>query len=410
MRIELGPPRYNGPARKTNNEFETGLPFQHSGFRTQVQGLMGIILQDNVRIREFRPDDLAVVAALFRRIFRNGEKCNLATLQSYLGEVFFEHPWRDPELASRVSLSADGMVNGFIGVLPLRMIYRGAEIRAALASSLMVDNPRQDPLAGARLLRSFITGPQDLSLGETSGAQVQRMWQRLGGSTVPTYSMDWERVLRPAQFCVATLKQRSWMAGWLRPVGFAADTLLSASKRRHFRIEPIDARIERSDINANELVALVRQFSARYELKPAWDDASLRWFLTHAARKEPFGDLIGRVVYGKNRTPVGCYLYYGRPGGIALVLQIFSGQEHANLVIKSLLADVNDLGCVAVRGRSQPDLLDALLQNECVFKRAPSVTVHSRNAGLLAAIRAGDALVTGLAGESWARLTHGQFA
>ena len=38
MRIELGPPRYNEPARKTDNEFEAGLPFQHSGFRTQVQG------------------------------------------------------------------------------------------------------------------------------------------------------------------------------------------------------------------------------------------------------------------------------------------------------------------------------------------------------------------------------------
>ena len=370
---------------------------------------MGITLEGNVRIREFRPDDLAVVAALFRRIFRNNEKCDLATLQSYLGDLFFEHPWRDPELTSRVSVSADGMVNGFIGVLPLQMTYRGAAIRAALASSLMVDNPRQDPLAGARLLRSFITGPQDLSLGETSGPQVQRMWQRLGGSTVPTYSMDWERVLRPAQFGIAMLKERSWMAGWLRPVGLAVDTLLRVGKRRRFRVEPLDARIERADINANELVALVRQFSARYELRPAWDDASLRWFLTHAARKEPFGDLIGRIVCGKNRAPLGCYLYYGRPGGIALVLQIFSGRGDADTVIKGLLADVNDLGCVVVRGRSQPDLHDALLQNGCIFKRAPSVTMHSRNAGLLAAIRAGDALVTGLAGESWARLTHGQF-
>jgi len=99
-----------------------------------------------------------------------------------------------------------------------------------------------------------------------------------------------------------------------------------------------------------------------------WDDASLRWFLTHAARKEPFGDLIGRVVRGKNRTPLGCYLYYGRPGGIALVLQILSEQEHADTIVKCLLADVNDLGCVAVRGRSQPDLLDALLQNGCIFR------------------------------------------
>jgi len=33
--------------------------------------------------------------------------------------------------------------------------------------------------------------------------------------------------------------------------------------------------------------------------------------------------------------------------------------------------------------------------------------MHSKNAELLAAIRAGDALVTGLAGETWARLITG---
>ncbi len=371
---------------------------------------MSITLKSNARIRECRPDDLGVVAALFRRILRDGEQCNLAALESYLRDLFFEHPWHDPELTSRVSVSDDGMVNGFIGVLPVRMIYRGTQVRAALASSLMVDNPQQNPLAGARLLRSFITGPQDLSLAETSDSVVQRMWQRLGGGAAPAYSMDWMRILRPAQFGVAMLKAPSWMESLLRPVGFVVDGLLGACKWRRFRTERIDARIERADIDANELIALVRQFAARYELRPAWDDASLRWFLTHAARKEPYGDLVGRVVRGKSRTPCGCYLYYGRPGGIAWVLQIFSGQENSDTVVKGLLADVNDRGCAAVRGRVQPDLLDALLQNGCIFKHVGSLTMHSRNAELVAAIRAGDALVTGLAGESWTRLIRGQFA
>ena len=370
---------------------------------------MSITLKSNTRIRECTPDDLGVVAALFQRILRPGERCNLATLESYLRNLFFEHTWRDPELPSRVSVTADGTVNGFIGVLPLRMTYRGAEIRAALASSLMVDHPQHNPLAGARLLRSFINGSQDLSLGETSDSVVQRMWRRLGGVVAPAYSMDWMRILRPAQFGVAMLKAPSWMESLLRPVGFAVDGLSGARKWSRFRIEPIDARIARADIDTNELIALVRQFAARYELRPAWDEASLRWFLTQAVRKEPFDDLIGRVVYGKNRTPLGCYLYYGRPGGVAWVLQIFSGRENSDTVVKGLLADVNDSGCAAVRGRVQPDLLDALPQNGCIFKHVGSLTMHSRNAELLAAIRAGDALVTGLAGESWTRLIRGIF-
>jgi len=370
---------------------------------------MGVTLTSNARIRECRPDDLPVVAALFQRILRHGEKCNLATLESYLRDLFFEHPWQDPELTSRVRVSADGVVNGFVGVMPLSMTYRGAGIRAALIGSLMVDHPQQDPLAGARLLRSVLAGPQDLSLSESANSLAQRMWQRLGGSAAPAYSMDWARVLRPAQFGIVMLKAPAWLAGVLRPVGFTADTLLGAAKSRRFRLEPIDPRIERADISANELVALIRRFAARYELTPAWNDASLRWFLTHAARKDPFGELISRVVRARNGTPLGCYLYYGQPGGMAIVLQIFSGPENADTVVKSLLADVNDRGCAAVRGRSQPDLLYALLLNGCIFKHVASLTMHSRNAELLDAIRAGNALVTGLAGESWARLIHGQF-
>lgn len=397
--------RHARPAKK----FETGRGCQQTGVRTRLQVLMGVTVKSNARIRECRPDDLAIVSALFQRILRNGEKCNLATLEAYLRDLYFKHPWQDPELPSRVSVSADGRVNGFVGVLPLRMNYRGTRVRAALVGSLMVDNPQQDPLAGARLIRSSFAGPQDLSLSESANPLAQRMWQRLGGSIAPAYSMDWARVLRPAQFGVAMLKPPAWLAGLLRPLGFAADTLSGAAKSRRFRIGPLDPRIERAAIGTNESIALIRQFAARYELAPAWDDASLRWFLTHAARKDPFGELISRVVRARNGTPLGCYLYYGQPGGMAIVLQIFSEPKNADTVVKCLLADANERGCAAVRGRVQPDLLDALQQNGCIFKHVASLTIHARNAELLDAIRAGNALATGLAGETWTRLIHGKF-
>lgn len=362
------------------------------------------------RIRECNPDDLAVAAALFSRVLRKGENCNLVTLESYLRGLFFEHPWRDPQLMPRVSVSATGAVTGFLGVLPLRMTHRGKAIRAALASALMVDNPQQDPLAGARLLRSFLGGPQDLSLSEHSNALTTRMWLRLGGSTAAAYGMDWVRILRPAQAGIALAKAPPWLARLSRPVGFAVDTLLGTGQWRPFRLEQEDARTTRAAVDTGQMAALAAQFAAGYELAPAWNETSLRWFLEHAERKEAFGSLTGRVVTGRNAAPIGCYLYYGRPGGMAFVLQIFSAPGNAAAVVKSLLADAHDLGCSAVRGRSQPDLLDALLQSGCVFKQGMSLTVHSRHEPLLAAIHAGDALVTGLAGETWSRMNGGQFA
>jgi len=361
-------------------------------------------------IRECAADDLAVVAALFSRVLRKGEKCNLGALESYLKGLFFEHPWRDPQLMSRVSVSATGAVTGFLGVLPLRMTHRGKAIRAALASALVVDNPQQDPVAGARLLRAFLGGPQDLSLSEHSNPLATRMWLRLGGGTVAAYGMDWVRILRPAQAGIALAKAPPWLASLSRPVGFAVDALLGTDKWRPFRLEPGGAGITRAALDTRQMAALAAQFAARYELAPAWDEPSLRWFLEHAARKEAFGSLAGRVVTGRSAAPMGCYLYYGRPGGVAFVLQIFSAPGSAAAVVKSLLADAHGLGCSAVRGRSQPDLLDALLQSGCIFKQGTSLTVHSRNERLLAAIHAGNALVTGFAGETWSRMNHGQFA
>jgi hypothetical protein len=65
---------------------------------------------------------------------------------------------------------------------------------------------------------------------------------------------------------------------------------------------------------------------------------------------------------------------------------------------------------VAVRGRSQPHLLDALLRRRCVMLHRASTMVLTSDPELLQAVRAGDALLTGLAGESWSRLIGGTFA
>src|SRR5256885_632572 len=114
---------------------------------------------------EIRPclaEDIPAVADLFQKTFRNARLPAPAVLRSVLRELFFEHPWRDPELPSRVS-EADGKVIGFIGLLPVHMTFRGRKLRAAVPSSIMVDEPEKHPLAGAKLVRAFLNGPQDLS-------------------------------------------------------------------------------------------------------------------------------------------------------------------------------------------------------------------------------------------------------
>jgi hypothetical protein len=51
-----------------------------------------------------------------------------------------------------------------------------------------------------------------------------------------------------------------------------------------------------------------------------------------------------------------------------------------------------------------PGLSEALLTRRCLFFHKSSTVYRTADAEVSAALRSGDALVTGLAGESWIRL------
>ena len=142
-------------------------------------------------IRTCTADDIPAVARMFHKAFRGAAAAAPPSLESYLRELFLEHPWRDTELTSRVYVDPEGRVGGFIGVLPMQMSFRGRPVRAALASSLVVDDPARYPMAGPRLMRSYLTGPQELCVSETSNPVAQRMWEAAGGRSVADYSMEW---------------------------------------------------------------------------------------------------------------------------------------------------------------------------------------------------------------------------
>lgn len=361
-------------------------------------------------IRKCEPDDLPVVAGLFQRILRQGERCNVPDLASYLKELFFKHPWQDPDLASLVSTSPNGAVNGFIGVLPVQMVYRGMPVRAALATSLMVDKSHNDGLIGVRLLRRFLDGPQELSVTDTANQLSRRLWECLGGSLSSQYSMEWFRILRPAEGALALALEHRPRAAPLHAITRMIDSLWTLSKRRPFKIEANDPSIRYVNLDIGEAIKLIPSFAEDYELRPTWSEDQLRWFLRHAACKERHGPLVARRVVAPNGTTFGCYYYYGRPGDVAFVLQILCRRQHADMVFKALLSDVYGLGCTVVKGHSQPEMLAAMLQNRCIFRRGPAVMAQSRSAEISSSIRAGSAWITGLAGESWSRLIGGQFA
>lgn len=360
------------------------------------------------QIRACTPEDMPRVADLFQAIFRGSSGPAPASLQQYLLELFFEAPWHDPELPSLVYIAPDGAVGGFVGVIPLRMSFRGKPIRVALASSVMVEKPKDNPLAGARLLRAFMNGPQDLSFSDDANPVSVAMWKKLGAQSVPLESLDWLRVLRPAGFALSIVGDRIPLLKLAHPVCVAIDRMATRVAGNRFRLKTQGtARSIDVDLNDDSLTEHLREFAAAYSLRPTWDTDSLRWILNHAAENRRHGSLVCRAVYGKAEPPLGCYLYYGRPHGVAHVLQVMASPDAAGIVLDSLLEHAQQNRCVAVRGRAHSRYIDGLFSRDCIFFNRGSVVVHSRNADVIGAARSGDALMTGLAGEAWTRIAGG---
>lgn len=360
-------------------------------------------------IRTCRREDVPVVADLFMRVLLKQKRPASPALASYFEQLVFDGEG-DSELRSRVFVDAGGRVRGYIGILPQRMLLRGKPVQAAAAGSLMVDGPKEHPTAGARLLRTFLSGPQDLSFSETANDISQRMWMKAGGERLPATSLDWVRVLRPAGFAVWLAVKSFRMASWLRPIAAGTDRILDGCASNPFQLGSERTSYSDAEVGNEELIGLIPALCAGYALHPAWEAPRLQLLLSHAERKERYGTLFRRVVYGRGGRPGGCYLYYGRPGGMAWVLQVLALPEAEGDTLDSLIRHAADLGCVGVRGRVQPELLDGLIARRCVLFHVSATMVHARNKDLLAEIRPSRSLLTGLAGEGWTRLIGGEFA
>jgi hypothetical protein len=132
--------------------------------------------------------------------------------------------------------------------------------------------------------------------------------------------------------------------------------------------------------------------------------------LENAARKSRYGTFVARAVTVRGGTPIGAFLYHVERGRIAHVLQVVALPGQAGTVLDRLFLHAEEMGAVAVRGRSQPFLLDALLTRNCFHVHRASSLVHARDESLIEPFLSGRAFFNGLAGDSWTRLVGDDFA
>ncbi|WP_246730114.1 hypothetical protein [Nitratireductor mangrovi] len=358
-------------------------------------------------------DDVPEVARLFQSILRKTRAPVTSDLEAYLGRIFLDSPDRDPEINSFVHLRHDGKPDGFVGVLPLPMLVDNRHVRGALCGTLMVDNHAGNPFAGARLMRAFLGGPQDISLTETANDISTTMWRKLRATVLPDHSLEWLRIIRPAGFAAEMVGTAFAPLRLLRPLARPLDAVMrrrgGGPQWSHLPVEAPEGTLESSEVDDDETADLFTTFTVGYAARPSWRPDSLSRMIRESRRKAAWGTMVRRKVVARGGRPVGLFLYYGDAGRIGRVVQILFAPGQAGAVIDSMLADAAGRGLVALRGRTMPALLEAMLGRRFAFVHASSSIVHARDRQLLEPFLAGKAFFNGFAGESWSRLIGDRF-
>jgi hypothetical protein len=363
-------------------------------------------------VRPFTKNDIPQVVKLFQKVFfNNGQTApSSSNLEAYFEETFFHSPWTErgteeraeEEIPSLVYETGDGFIIGFIGIIPRRMLLHGRPIRAATSMHFMVEPGGRSTLAGVQLLKTFFSGPQDLSLTDSAGAVGRKIWEGLGGDTALSYSINWTRLLRPSRYVLRLLARKNRLlrlfAVALRPLCPIVDAMASRALPHRFG-KPV-APLQATDLDQETLLAGITQLPSGYAVRPDYNPDSLFWLLAKADQLARPGELRKIALHNADGELVGWYLYELSADGFGEVLQIVGRRKSFGEVLNHLFYHGWRNGAIALSGRLDPKFAQEFSDKNCFFNcGGPWTLTHSKNPEILQAIYQGDLFLTRLEGE-----------
>ncbi|MBB4193033.1 hypothetical protein GGE45_001618 [Rhizobium aethiopicum] len=363
-------------------------------------------------VRPLEAADIDQVAALYLETFLRRGKSPSLDLITCLENFYLSGPTVDRQIPSLVHVNDKGAISGFVGVNVVPMKFSENRLRAAFGGTLMVRDREQDPMAGARLLKTFLSGPQDLSLSETANTTSLEMAKALRGVPFASYSLEWMRILKPAAFACDMALRKSSLRKWALPAARGLDWLHGWSGYAGGRVAKDAARTAKAEpvkhVDAEAFAGSVEILTSHYQLRPDWPGPQWRHVVREAFEKPLYGQPVAALVTG-NGSPIGAFLYHLREGGVGRVLQMLALPGREGKVIDCLLADADRRGAAGLRGRTHPAFLEAMLGRNMMFANVTNTVAFCRDEAIIDCFRRGQALANGLAGESWGRHIGGNF-
>jgi hypothetical protein len=354
-------------------------------------------------IRPLERTDLPEVASLYEHVARSGSRTAPPGLAPYFEKTFFDYPGTDPEIPSLVYVD-DGRIAGFLGSSVRRLIFEGRPLRLGISGQLVTEPEVRNRAAGAFLMKEYMNGPQDLTLTDTASDVVRRIWERLGGEASQLACIGWVRIFRPFRFASDFLARRREGAGLARaarPVSTALDAAGAAVAGGVLRAPPPDVAAE--DLTPDALVEHLPAVASSFRLRPDYGaDGVAGWLLGALRSVRTRGELVARLVRGRDGVVRGWYVYYLLGGGIAQVIQVAGDEREVGDILDHLFHDARERGASGIQGRVEAHLRAPLGERRALFHASGYLALlHSRDADTLHAIQSGHALLTRLEGEWW---------
>lgn len=361
-------------------------------------------------IRPLERADIPAVARLFSLVWRGAPDAADSELERFFESTLLDHPWADPELPSFVATNGDEIV-GMIGSNVRRMTFDGRPIRMVCSAHLVAHPRARGRAVGARLLKTLLAGPQDLTTTDGATDEMRRLWEAVGGSAVHLGALSFVRLFKPATLGLDLLldrKGRRVEASPLRLLPGSLDRLAALVARK--RLVPSAARATAAALSPSFVVEQADDVAATARLRAAYDEPYVTWLFDELGRVAARGTLWrdgiarGRLWAESIHRDglLGWYVCHLRTGGFCRVLQVVARPRALDDVFAALSSRARSLGAAALYGRLEPELVAPVTAAGCVIRPSDGrLLVHSRTPQLATAVRAGDALLTRLDGEWW---------
>ncbi|WP_217578706.1 hypothetical protein [Mesorhizobium sp. GbtcB19] len=360
-------------------------------------------------VRPLAAEDLENVAALFLTKFRHRRRHRDRAIEQtaqYMRELYLG----DGESKALVQINPQGRLGGFMGVLKARYELNGTVLNAAIIGPFMTDSSTDHGWAGPQLLRAMHQGEFDLYLTDSANRTSLAFARPMKYQLLPVHCLEWTCVFRPGAMAAAMLHRK-----WPGLPRLALDPCARAFDALAGRSEPTGQsssshRVHSEPIDAAQFAEWLPKLMSDYALRPSWTDGELPRLLALAAEKRADGPLHFGGAYDQAGRMVGCYAFYGQPGGIANLLQIQGSGSHWSATLDALIAAAREMGCVGITGQTQSRFMTQLFGHQRVFFRyAGGTMVRSRIAEVAEAVRSGDIFIGGLMGDRWTRLSSDDF-